>query len=361
MRPNFILSSCGTSLLTNNVGNEERKLFIKYANAAEKDIPATDIAIIKPLVQTIRNILMQSGPHQVANFSAELNAIVKFYHYKLDHNYDVHYLLTTDTWLGHLTGQMLQAWLKQYFSSVNIYAQKDLQTADLNRFQLALSDLVVWCSNNISADYHVVFNLTGGFKSVQGFLQTLAMFYADEAIYVFESGDELLRLPKLPVRIDPDNTLRDHFPLMRQLNLGLSVTLPENLPKTLIMQIDDQTTLSQYGQIIFQQLKNKFYTEQIYEPPTEKIRFGPKFIQSVQNLSPDRKKIVNERIDDLTTFFMSNKIKNINRLDFKELRGNPRPPSTHEMDAWADQDAKRIYGHYEEENFVLDKLDRALH
>ena len=34
---------------------------------------------------------------------------------------------------------------------------------------------------------------------------------------------------------------------------------------------------------------------------------------------------------------------------------------THEMDAWADQDAKRIFGHFEEGCFVLDRLAKALH
>ena len=38
-------------------------------------------------------------------------------------------------------------------------------------------------------------------------------------------------------------------------------------------------------------------------------------------------------------------------------------PSTHELDAWADQDTRRLFGHFEEDGkvFVLDKLDKALH
>ena len=53
---------------------------------------------------------------------------------------------------------------------------------------------------------------------------------------------------------------------------------------------------------------------------------------------------------------------NVSSLDLKALRGNPRPPSTHEIDAWSDGDAKRIFGHFEGGNhFVLDKLDSGLH
>jgi len=50
--------------------------------------------------------------------------------------------------------------------------------------------------------YRVIFNLTGGFKSVQGFLQSIASLYADEAVYVFETASELLRAPRMPLRLD---------------------------------------------------------------------------------------------------------------------------------------------------------------
>ncbi len=36
------------------------------------------------------------------------------------------------------------------------------------------------------------------------------------------------------------------------------------------------------------------------------------------------------------------------------------PPSTNEMDAWSDRDAKRIYGHFEEDVFVIDRLYKKL-
>lgn len=52
---------------------------------------------------------------------------------------------------------------------------------------------------------------------------------------------------------------------------------------------------------------------------------------------------------------------NLSSLNFKELKGNPKPPSTHECDAWADQDAKRLFGHFEKDSFVLDQLAKALH
>ena len=48
-------------------------------------------------------------------------------------------------------------------------------------------------------------------------------------------------------------------------------------------------------------------------------------------------------------------------LDFKQIKGKAMSPSTHEIDAWSDKDAKRIFGHYEGDAFVLDKLNKGLH
>ena len=43
--------------------------------------------------------------------------------------------------------------------------------------------------------YRVVFNLVGGFKSLQGYMNTLGMFYADEIIYIFEAPTaDLIRI-----------------------------------------------------------------------------------------------------------------------------------------------------------------------
>jgi len=64
----------------------------------------------------------------------------------------------------------------------------------------------------------------------------------------------------------------------------------------------------------------------------------------------------------LACYLETNRQQHLSSLDFKQLKGDPCPPSTHEIDSWADQNAKRMFGHYNDFNvFVLDKLDRALH
>lgn len=70
---------------------------------------------------------------------------------------------------------------------------------------------------------------------------------------------------------------------------------------------------------------------------------------------------MNDKLDKLAVYLESDQTKPLKSLDLKPLKGNPKPPSTHEFDAWADRDAKRVYCHFEGETLILDRLDKALH
>lgn len=255
--------------------------------------------------------------------------------------------------------------------TVDLRRQKDLRTVDLVSFQSALSDLVQWCEGEIGEyrkSHRVVFNLTGGFKSIQGFLQTLAQFYADETIYIFETGKELLRLPRLPLKMAAGEIVGEHLEVFRLLALGLALPMGkwEGVPETLRMEIDGQACLSPWGDLVWAQTKKMIYADKVYPPPLECLKFGQDFEKSVAGLEGHRNIMVNERIDDLVRYLeekRAGKAKPYNprSLDFKKLEGNPCPPSTHECDAWHDQDAKRLFGHFEDDCFVLNWLAKALH
>jgi hypothetical protein len=82
----------------------------------------------------------------------------------------------------------------------------------------------------------VTFNLVGGFKSLQGYMQTLGMLFADESVYVFEGERELLRIPRLPLDIDSScrKTMEENLLLFRRLSFaseGVSSTECAGLPK----------------------------------------------------------------------------------------------------------------------------------
>lgn len=216
----------------------------------------------------------------------------------------------------------------------------------------------------IKKDYkgsHIVFNLTGGFKSVQGFLQTLATLYADESIYIFETAKELLRIRRLPLEMAEEGTVRKNREVFRRLAMGLSASNTSSIPETLLMEIDGRVGLSLWGDIVWEQTKDKIYEDEIYPPPSEKKFWGPKFEKSIKGLPSDRLRLVNDKIDRLAKYLETGE-ENLSYLDFKPLKGNPCPPSTHEIDAWSDKDAKRIFGHYNDAGkFILDKLDKGFH
>jgi putative CRISPR-associated protein (TIGR02619 family) len=369
MKPNLMVSTVGTSVLTNGADAETARLIRQYANTIRlEDIPeVAERALRKRVFEVAEKLDAVTDLGDAAKVSAELNGIIRFYDGRLDSKADSHYLLATDSWIGEEAARVIEEWLRGKGLNVVRYRQSDLRTDDLTTFQTGLSELVKWCAETVDGyrrhGYRVVFNLTGGFKSIQGFLQTLAMFYADETIYIFETGNELLRIPRLPVMLSVTDEIRKHIRVFRRLALQLRVEATElgDIPGTFLLRMDEETALSSWGEIVWDQAKKELYRE-IHPSPSTELEFGTQFEDSLKNLNSDRLIAVNQKIDQLIRFLETKDPRfNLPSLDFKELRGNPKPPSTHEIDAWADQDAKRIFGHYEKEVFVLDRLDKALH
>ena len=369
----FVLSPCGTSLLTNHANDKaERSLIGKYANTKEPgDILPEDLKQLQLIVDRAKQNLATADLETAKKMSAELNGIINLYEGQLAGKQDYHTLLSTDTWLGETTANLVAEWLNQQGLITEVKREKDLQTKNIEQFQDALSEIVSWCQATVpgyrSSGYKVIFNLTGGFKSVQGFLQTLATFYADESIYIFESSTDLLKIPRLPVQMDAEKTVQENLTAFRRLAIDLPVTDISGIPETLLTKVGDLVDLSPWGKLVWVETKAKIYGQGFWGSPSERIKFGARFEQSLKDhkLDADRLIHINDRLDNLARYLETKDEQqekyNLASLDFKPLRNDPYPPSTHEIDAWADQDAKRMFGHYEGDIFVLDKLDRALH
>jgi len=367
MKKKYILSPCGTSLLTNQADKDERGLIFKYANKKNRDeIVENDRNKLENLIVKVSDSLKTTDNENAMKMSAELNGIIKIYNGKITNGGDFHFLLSTDTWLGEETAKLVKSWLEHHNGLiVIIHRQTDLQTADISAFQLSLSDLIKKLSEEIPEysrqGYKIIFNLTGGFKSVQGFLQSIANFYADEAVYIFETSSELLRIPKLPVRMDVLAVVKEKIIVFRQLSLGINIegNSLATIPETLLFKIDNQIVLSPWGEIIWEQSKAELYKKSLLPPPIDKIKYADKFKEDVRSLEEERILIVNKRIDQLVKY-LQERI-NLKSLDFKQIKGDLMLPSTHEIDAWSDRDAKRIFGHYEGNIFIIDKLNKGLH
>jgi putative CRISPR-associated protein (TIGR02619 family) len=369
-RPRCILSPCGTSLITNIARNfpDGGAPVIKYANArTREDIPATELATLETYLEAAKKTLQQGDVTAWRKASAELNGITRLYPTGRPTGSDMHFILRSDTWLGEQTALTIADWLTTQGQIAEVIHIRDLRTDDLFLFQAGMSNLVGWCAEHLvplrESGQQVIFQLSGGFKSVQGFLQSLSTFYADEAVYIFESGQDLLRLPRLPVKLDLSGTIREHFTAFRRMAAGLTLSADavEGIPETLLLVIDDAATLSPWGELAWDQAGKDLFSEKLWEAPSPKLQYGNRFIDSLTSLSKERLQTINIRITDLAIYLESGKKneKNPKRLDFKLLQGDHRP-STHECDAWADGDARRLLGHFEEAIFVLDKLSPHL-
>ena len=368
--PNCILTPCGTSLLTNHADGDERKRVSAHANKAAPaaDFPQEDCERLQGLIDRVETAMAQADQATAKRKSAEINGLCAYYGDRLaGHSRDFHQLLCTDTWLGETTARLVEKWLRQNgFTTVDVHRQKDLQTRELDCFQSALSEIVRWCSETLvpyrERGYYIAFNLTGGFKSVQGFLQTLAQFYADESFYIFESSTDLLRIPRLPIRMDACQVVQENLAPFRRMALGL-IQLEDKaltaIPETLYWRFGGQAALTPWGEMVWATHRRELYEQALWPSPSPRLIYGCRFEKSIAGLAPDRLFHINEKIDLLARFLEKGE-NNLAKLDFKPL-ARRHGDCTYECDAWHDQDAKRLFGHYEGERFVLDKMDKGLH
>jgi len=363
-----IVSPCGTSTLTNQADGDIRTLLNETADSREQDLTSEQKLILEQYIEQRRSEILQADIAKVRKSSAELNGILSYYQNQIPPKQDIHFLLATATYQGQKTAGIIQSWLEQHGCCVQIASiSKYLNVNNTENFRIAMSELVEWAEDTLpgyrKSHYKIVFNLTGGFKSVNGFLQAMGMFYADECVYIFQSSSELLRIPRLPVKLDPEGIIQENLTIFRRLaqDETLPLEMCRAIPETLLHQVGDEVELSEWGELLWNRCKDDYYSEQLLEPLSPKIRYSESFQKTFASLPPDRKIIVNERLDQLSRCLATNQNYNPKSLDFKALKKNPCPPSTHECDAWSDLDAKRIFGHFEHETFVIDKLDKGLH
>ena len=357
----LIVSPCGTSVLTNGASNEVRGVLIKNANSKEDQIAKEDMDIMSLRIEQIKKEVYGLEIQDAKKKSAELNSLIQYYENNLKQPQDHHILIKTDTYLGKQTAQIIRQYLQQNGISVEILDITDLQTKDLNSFQFALSEIVrdfsVRLTGYKSQGYEVIFNLTGGFKSIQGFLQVLAMFYADKTIYIFESGSEILEIPKIPIKADEVEVFEDNLIAFRRLSCGCSEVDTSSIPSIFLLQMDGEVALSPWGEIAWENAKNILYTKRLQKAPIERIRYSDNFLKDIKVLKPDRLKELNSKIDDLMLFLI--KKDNLKSLSFKYISKSAKEKSTYEFYANSD-DAKRVYCHFEDNICILDEYGKHL-
>ncbi len=366
----FVLTTCGTSLLTNGADAATRKLLGATANAQTNELDPEQISLFAALGERKRIELETASIGDAARMSAELNGLLAFYNFNpsaQDRRQDTHMLLASDTHAGQLTRELASGWLTSNgFLRVSPLDIGGLRTDSLANFRLATVDLLenieALTTAHREAHSTIHFNLAGGFKSVNAFIQTLGALWADEVFFIFESSRELMRIPGLPVQLDLAPTVRQHLAGFRRLySLGqLPAGAVSGLPSGLLLEVGGQAALNTWAQAAFVKVREELYAERLWPAWDSRVEFGQNFESSVQGHSPAEIALVNQRIDDFCRYVETND--NLKRLDFKPLHGHPVGGGvTHEFDAWAHGSAKRVFVSRRNTTWVLERLDKALH
>lgn len=266
-----IISTIGTSLLTNQINRadpDEKDWYSRLrdtANLNEDKTPEDVKQIITILKQRADEQLSGAKIYQIRRASAELNGVYGIYQENLTQGKeDIHFLISTDTAQGKTTAKIIDDFLrKQGLTNTSIYTPSGLSTASTEAFSLGIDDLIVWLQDTIpvykASQYKISFNLVGSFKSLQGYLNTIGMFYADEIIYIFEGEkSDLITIPRLPIAVDI-NSIQPHALQLALLDAGVELAVSETagIPSAMLVEIDQKMMLSTWGQLIWNQCKDK--------------------------------------------------------------------------------------------------------
>jgi hypothetical protein len=187
------------------------------------------------------------------------------------------------------------------------------------------------------------------------------MLYGAEIFYIFERGAELVRIPRLPLRIDAE-LFRTHLLLFRKLanQIGESAAnlRQAGIPESLWLEDEGGASLSEWGEALWVAVKGELYESELL-PPLPPLGFQKNLKAFVERRLKDQIAIINERLDQLAQHLSqrrSRHARSLQGLDFKKLRGDPRPPATHEFDITHSHGALRGFGYFEGESFIVTEI-----
>lgn len=287
----FVLSTIGTSSLTNQVSNDDpsewRPLLRDSANRKMAELDSETKIVIDTLANRAFEQLLEDNVQMNRRISAELNGIYGIYNGRLPQNSpDQHYLICTDTAQGQKTGELITDFLRNQGFSVSIYTPEGFSTKDTAAFTTGIKELIRWLEENVpwrrESGYRVIFNLVGGFKSLQGYMNTFGAFYADEVIYIFEAETaDLITIPRLPIQIDT-TVIQEHLTEFALMAAGKLYPRRElsDLPETLLefLEEDDDETdtgLSAWGTLIWNRTKADLLAKELL--PFPRLRYARTF------------------------------------------------------------------------------------
>lgn len=367
--PNLILNTCGTSLLTNlGIDPELRQMLNQSANLPHwKDMPVDVVATLRQHCVTRQKLLIDSDDNQAKRLSAELNGLLAWQSQPdwQSTTSDMYLLLATDTALGMSTAESICAWLQQKGYSAQVISAEGLNTGNLDSFRQALLSLVRQLDDLLSSyrssGYQIQFNLTGGFKSLNGFLQALSTLYADQSFYLFEGSSEVIRIPTLPFTMDSNQLLLDHMNSFRRLSQSMTLSTAQQrlIPELMLFRSGTDVMLSEWGELIWLSGHKSIYKREVLPSISDRIEFGSDFLSSCAKQTPELIYLINDRIAMLAAYAEGDCKRMLSKLDAKPLQ----QAQYKAINLWeCDLDGNhRIFMTKDGYNFLLNKVSKALH
>ncbi len=354
----LVVSTVGTSLLTNGADPALLPLLRRTANARPQDLKPDERGQLDSLIAARRQRLRDAPLAEARRLSAELNGLLAIPDVLDRASFagdDRHVLVATDTLQGAAAAEIVRDWIAARDGEVEILRVPDLRTDALTTFRAALSGL----AEGLLARAHgqrVLLNLTGGFKSVNAYLQSLAMLFGWETAFLFESARELLRIPRLPVVWDVAGSLRPHLAKLRRLRAVERLPASElaGVPEALLFELEGEVCLSEWGSTLLDQACAALYRERLQSPAVAELVYSERFERDAKKLAVEELARLNRQLDELARWLAINGRHNPKSLDVKRLV-KPAEGSTHQVDAWSGT-GKRLFGRFEDGRFVIDRL-----
>jgi putative CRISPR-associated protein (TIGR02619 family) len=276
----IVVSTVGTSLLTNQIDRanpDEKTWYAQLRDAANlkfDEIPQSVIDIIKTLEKRALAVLEQSAIAKIREASAELNGIYGLYQGNLSLGKgDRHYLLATDTAQGQTTAEVVKTFLQaEGIHSTEVFTPPGLSTANTQTFSAGMDELIVWLRQTLAPErgkHQICFNLVGSFKSLQGYMNTIGMFYADKILYIFEGqGSELIAIPRLPIQVDI-NLLAPYVGQLAMLDegAGFSEVEVKGIPESMLGDFAGKKVLSTWGKLIWDEARQSLLSQELLAFP----------------------------------------------------------------------------------------------
>jgi putative CRISPR-associated protein (TIGR02619 family) len=184
----------------------------------------------------------------------------------------MHWLIATDTAQDQVTAKMVEEFLRQHGLTADVYTPQGFSARSTESFTNGIDEFLNWIDETVpgykDSGYQICFNLVGGFKAIQGFANTIGMFYADEIIYIFEGSQDFIRIPRLPIQVDKSVIKPVQFALMAS-GVGVWVKLSElqSVPETLIFVVGEEATLSNWGRLTWNNCKRELLARDLLEFP----------------------------------------------------------------------------------------------